>query len=121
MPATYSVKGELSGFRTTTRENIIVNADTTARVDFSLAVGNLEEGITVSGEAPLLDTTSALNQTVVDRTLLAALPSRNDLWSIGRAVPSVVMNSTTSAAPNRTRIRRPQCTAQAKRRKGSSW
>ena len=92
VPATYSVRGELQGFRTTTRENITVNADATARVDFALAVGNLEEGITVSGEAPLLDTTSALNQTVVDRTLLAALPSRNDLWSIGRAVPSVVMN-----------------------------
>jgi len=92
VPATYGVRAELQGFRTTTRENIVVNADTTARADVVLAVGALEEGVTVTGEAPLLDTSSALNQTVVDRELISALPSRNDLWSIGRAVPSVVMN-----------------------------
>jgi hypothetical protein len=92
VPGSYGVKAELSGFRATTREGIVVNADTTARADLKLEVGNLAEGITVTGEAPLLDTTSALNQTVLDRTFLAALPSRNDLWSIGRAVPSVVMN-----------------------------
>jgi hypothetical protein len=92
VPGAYGVRVELSGFRTTTREGIIVSADVTARADVRLAVGALEEGITVTGEAPLLDTTSALNQTVLDRTLLAAIPSRNDLWSIGRAVPSIVMN-----------------------------
>ena len=92
VPGTYGVKAELPGFSTTTRENIIVNADVTARADLALEVGTLEEGVTVTGEAPLLDTTSALNQTVLDRSLIAALPSRNDLWSIGRAVPSVVMN-----------------------------
>jgi hypothetical protein len=92
VPGTYGVKVELSGFRTMTREGIIVSADVTARADLRLEVGTLEEGITVTGEAPLLDTTSALNQTVLDRTTLAAIPSRNDLWSIGRAVPSVIMN-----------------------------
>jgi hypothetical protein len=92
VPGTYGVKAELAGFKTTTREGIVVSADVTARADVRLAVGSLEEGVTVTGEPALLDTTSALNQTVLDRTILAALPSRNDLWSIGRAVPSVIMN-----------------------------
>ena len=92
VPGTYGVKAELAGFKTITREGIVVSADVTSRADLQLVVGALEEGVTVTGDAPLLDTTSALNQTVLDRTLLAALPSRNDLWSIGRAVPSILMN-----------------------------
>ena len=92
VPGTYGVKAELPGFQITTRENIIVNANVTARADLTLQVGELAEGVIVTGEAPLLDTSSALNQTVLDRQFLAALPSRIDMWSIGRAVPSVIMN-----------------------------
>ena len=47
------------------QENIDVNADRTSRADLKLAVGDLAETITVAGDAPLLDTTSALNQTVM--------------------------------------------------------
>jgi hypothetical protein len=38
-----------------------------ARADLTLPIGQLEEGIVVSGEAPLLDTTSALKQTVLSQ------------------------------------------------------
>jgi hypothetical protein len=92
VPGTYGVRAELAGFKTMTREGIVVSAAATARADFRMEVGSLEEGVTVTGEAPLLDTTSALTQTVMDRETVAALPSRLDLWSVGRAVPSVVMN-----------------------------
>ena len=50
VPGTYSVKAELQGFRTTTRENIIVNADVTARADLALEVGSLAEGVTVAAK-----------------------------------------------------------------------
>ena len=64
VPGTYSVKAELAGFKATTQPNIIVNADVTSRADLKLEVGNLEEGVTVTGEAPLLDTTSAMKQII---------------------------------------------------------
>jgi hypothetical protein len=89
VPATYAVRAELSGFRTVARENIIVNADVTVRVDVRLEVGDLSETLTVSGEAPLLDTSSALNQAVLQRDVLDTLPQGRDLWSIGRMVPAV--------------------------------
>ena len=44
----------------------------------------------MSGEAPLLDTTSALKQTVLSQETLQALPNRIDVWSITRVIPSVV-------------------------------
>src|SRR5262245_32466926 len=77
IPGTYSVKAELQGFRAVVQENILVNADRTSRADLRLAVGELAETITVAGAAPLLDTTSALNQTVMSREVLDSLPTGN--------------------------------------------
>jgi len=90
VPGTYIVKAQLSGFRTVEQRGIVVNADATARADLQLPIGQLEEGIVVSGEAPLLDTTSALKQTVLSQEILQTLPNRIDVWSITRVIPSVV-------------------------------
>src|SRR5262245_44153004 len=67
VPGRYSVKTELTGFRPAVQDGIVVDADATTRVDLKLEVGQLEEGIIVKGESPLIDTTSALNQTVLSR------------------------------------------------------
>jgi carboxypeptidase family protein len=92
VPGSYSVKAQLGGFRPTVQENVVVNADATARVDLKLEIGQLEEGIIVKGEAPLLDTTTALNQTVMSRDLIDSLPARNDIWSIARTAPAILIN-----------------------------
>ena len=47
VPGRYSVKATLTGFRSATQENVVVNADATARVDLQLEIGALEEGIIV--------------------------------------------------------------------------
>jgi hypothetical protein len=92
VPGTYSVKGELQGFRPAEQQNIIVNSDQTARGDLKLSVGSVQEGVTVTGEAPLLDTTTALKQVVLSKDTLEALPNRMDIWSVTRVIPSVTMN-----------------------------
>ena len=90
--ATYIVKAEMQGFRPAEQRNIIVNADVTARADLKLEIGALSEGVVVSGEAPLLDTTSALKQTVMTQEVLQSLPNRNDVWAIARVIPGVVLS-----------------------------
>ena len=80
----------MQGFRPAEQRNIVVNADQTARADLALTIGQLEEGVVVSGQAPLLDTTSALQQTVLSQDVLQTLPNRIDVWSITRVIPSVV-------------------------------
>lgn len=92
VPGTYTVRAELAGFRTATQEDIVVNADVTARVDLRLQIGTLEEGLVVKGEAPLLDTTSALRQTVLSRELLNSMPNRMDVWSVARVIPGVILS-----------------------------
>jgi carboxypeptidase family protein/TonB-dependent receptor-like protein len=90
--ATYAVRAALQGFRTALQEKVVVNSDATSRIDLHLEIGAIEETITVSGQAPLLDTTQTLKQTVMTRETLDALPSRSDVWAIARTAPAVIMN-----------------------------
>src|SRR5262245_11364224 len=89
VPGKYSVKAELAGFKPAALENLTVNADVTVRADLQLQVGEVTDAVTVTGQSPLLDTTSALNQAVLDRSMLDKLPTGHDLWSISRTVPGV--------------------------------
>src|SRR5581483_12022995 len=74
------------------QRGIVVNSDVTARADLKLEIGSLSEGVTVSGEAPLLDTTTALRQTVISRDALEALPNRTDVWAIAKVLPGVTLS-----------------------------
>ncbi len=91
-PGSYSVKAALQGFRPFTQAGITVNSDQTSRADARLEIGTMEEGIVVSGEAPLLDTSSALKQTVLTQEVLESLPNRMDVWSITRVIPSIIVS-----------------------------
>src|SRR5438093_10444122 len=48
---TYIVKATMQGFRPAEQRNIAVVSDQTARADLTLPIGQLEEGVIVSGEA----------------------------------------------------------------------
>src|SRR4249920_469932 len=58
-PGTYSVTFTLTGFSTSKREGLELPAEFTATVNGDLAVGALEETVTVSGEAPTVDLRSS--------------------------------------------------------------
>ena len=92
VPGTYNVRAELQGFRTVVQRSITVNSDQVARADFKLEIGTLEEALTVSGQSPLLDTSTGTRQTVISREVLEALPNRTDVWSISRVIPGVILN-----------------------------
>ena len=54
----YTVKYELSGFQAMVREDVRITAGFTARLDAVLKVGTLSETLTVSGQSPVIDTSS---------------------------------------------------------------
>ena len=91
VPGTYSVSAELQGFRRMVQEGVRVNADNTSRADLKLAIGEVAETITVAGAAPLLDTTSAMNQTVMSREVLDTVPTARDIFSIARLAPALTV------------------------------
>ena len=93
VPGTYSVKVELSGFATMTRENIVVLVGTTTPVDFSMKVATLAENVTVTGASPTVDTTSANVNVNLSEQLIQGTPGGRDIWALVEAkVPGLVMS-----------------------------
>lgn len=74
-PGTYTVTFTLTGFGAFTREGVTLPSGFTATVDATMRVGALEESITVSGAAPLVDTQNVRKQLVASAELLSALPT----------------------------------------------
>ncbi len=70
----YRIEGELVGFRKFTRDNVDVNVNTTVRVDIALSVGALEESVTVTGEAPMLQTDRTDTGRVIQSEQITQMP-----------------------------------------------
>src|SRR5713226_7435065 len=62
----YEVKAELSGFRTAVRTGIQLTVAAEVVVNVTLSVGTVTEQVQVSGEPPLVETTSATLSGLVD-------------------------------------------------------
>ncbi|MCL4817988.1 MAG: TonB-dependent receptor [Vicinamibacteria bacterium] len=75
-PGAYEVRAELSGFTPRGRSGVPVSIGKTAEVDFTLTVGQVAETITVTGEAPVVDTSSSSSDQKLDQNLLFNLPVR---------------------------------------------
>ena len=74
-PGTYTVTFTLASFSTFKREGIELPSGFTATVNAEMKVGALEETVTVTGAAPLVDTQNVRKQSVVSSDLLNVLPS----------------------------------------------
>jgi hypothetical protein len=88
VPGVYTVTFTLPGFSVVKREGITLTSGFTAQVPADLQVGSLEETITVTGEAPLVDTANVRRQTVATSELLETLPvSTKNLQSLVTLTP----------------------------------
>ena len=73
-PGRYRVSVSKAGFKTTVQEPVTVSTATIATVDFTLAVGQINESVTVEGGAVELQTTSAEVGTVMQNKSILDLP-----------------------------------------------
>lgn len=69
----YSISVSTSGFKTQVRDNIDLTS-TRIQLDFTLQIGDLVDRVTITAEAPLLETTNAIRSTVIDSKKVADLP-----------------------------------------------
>jgi hypothetical protein len=91
-PGTYTVTFELPGFNTLKRENIQISMGFSAAVNVELAVASLQETVTVTGDAPVIDTTNTRVQQNFKLEALQGIPNSRDLWSLLAATPAVTMD-----------------------------
>jgi hypothetical protein len=65
----YSVKFELTGFKTVVNEGIRVTVGFSAQVSPQMGISTVQETITVTGESPIVDTRTPARQTFANELL----------------------------------------------------
>jgi hypothetical protein len=73
-PGLYQISVESTNFRKAVRTGVRVEVNETERVDFQLALGDLNQEVTVTGDAPLVQADTTTVGFVVDRRQIAELP-----------------------------------------------
>lgn len=89
-PGTYTIKAQLTGYKTFERAGLRVATQQFVQLDLPLELGTVQETITVTGEAPLIDSTTASTGGVLDRQALELLPAPGrNAFLIGITIPTV--------------------------------
>ncbi len=91
-PGTYNVVFTLPGFKTFRRDGLQLQAEFTATINAELAVGSLEETITVTGASPVVDVTTAAKISVLDREAIDAIPTGRSIQGLAQLVVGVNLN-----------------------------
>ncbi len=73
-PGNYQLTVEMSGFKKLVRGNVDLPVSTSRVVDLSLEVGGVAETVSVTGEVPLLETSTVTSGRVIDNKSLMELP-----------------------------------------------
>ena len=91
-PGMYTLSFTLPGFSTVLVEGQDLPAGFTATVDAELSVGALEETVTVSGEAPVVDVQSTRRVEVLDAEVLDAIPTGRNMQSTAQLIVGIKLN-----------------------------
>lgn len=90
-PGTYQIKVEASGFKTQIKSDFQVTVGQTVDLDFSMQVGNQSETVTVTSEAPVIETERSQQSTTINEQYIRNLPiDRRDYLSFTLLAPGVV-------------------------------
>jgi hypothetical protein len=88
-PGVYTVTFSLAGFSTVKREGIELSGNFIATVNADLRVGALEETITVSGAAPIVDVQSVGEQKVMNKDIIDNIPTSRTQYSIATMIVGI--------------------------------
>jgi hypothetical protein len=86
-PGTYAVKVDLSGFKTVNQTGVVVGLDRTVTLGFKMEVAGVAETVTVTGESPVIDTSSTTTGVNATAELFNRIPVQRDIYSISRVAP----------------------------------
>jgi hypothetical protein len=73
-PGTYTVRSEAKGFKTTERSGLVLQVGQDMRIDLTLQPGEQTQTITVTEQAPLVETTNATLGGTLDNETINELP-----------------------------------------------
>ncbi|MEP7304627.1 MAG: carboxypeptidase regulatory-like domain-containing protein [Acidobacteriota bacterium] len=88
-PGAYSVAFTLPGFNALKREGIELAGSFTATVNADLRVGAVEETVTVTGDAPIVDVQSVTQQRVLGKDILDSIPAGRNHANFALLIPGM--------------------------------
>lgn len=91
LSGTYTVRAEANGFQTVERTNVLLEVAQNVRVDLTLPPGQQTQTVTVTEEAPAIDTTSStLGDTVTSQSMVALPLLNRNFLNLVQLSPGVV-------------------------------
>ena len=92
-PGTYDVTVQMTGFKSATRNNVVLGVGQQLSVPFMLEIGTITEEVVVRAETPLLDTSSLSSAANFDSRLVDSLPMFSNMpITLSRFSPGVNVN-----------------------------
>ena len=96
----YEIMAELPGFTTLVQTGLVLQVGQEVTVNLELALSTLEETVTVTGEAPLIDVTSSTLGAVVDSAQMQELPLNGRNWmDLTMLAPGSRLNDSSDGRP----------------------
>ena len=86
-PGTYSLKADLAGFKTIDRKDIVVGIDRTVDLGLKMEVASVVETVTVTGEAPVIDSSSSTGGVNATADMFERLPVQRDFYGMAHVAP----------------------------------
>src|SRR5262249_3444926 len=94
----YAVTGTREGFQAEVRRGMVLTVVREAIVDLSLAVGAVSQSVEVTGEAPIVESTTATLGSLVDDHTIRALPLNGRSYDqLALLQPGVILTDSGSA------------------------
>jgi hypothetical protein len=99
IPGTYSVKATYTGYSAAVRDHITIDVQTRAQVDFTLAVGTVQQQVEISTSTAMLETQSAELRGTLNNQQINDLPlNGRDYDNLVLTQPGIFRDNTVSNA-----------------------
>ncbi|HEX8030190.1 MAG TPA: carboxypeptidase regulatory-like domain-containing protein, partial [Vicinamibacterales bacterium] len=92
-PGVYTIDFELTGFNAVKRQDVRVVINQTLTVDMQMQVATLQETVTVTGDSPIVDTSTTAMGTNFTKELLTEIPNARDVWAAMAQAPGIQMTA----------------------------
>jgi hypothetical protein len=95
LPGHYTLAAEKAGFKKLSHPVLSHAANDHVSLDLVLQIGDLSQSVTVTSEAPLLETETASRTATIENRVLESIPTNGrNLFSLQYSLPGVIKQST---------------------------
>jgi hypothetical protein len=105
-PGKYRITASRDAFKTVVQENVDVSPAAVVTVDLVMPVGTIEDKVTVTAEAPIVDTKTSTIDARIDEELLEKIPTSRDAF-YDLALTTVGMSEGSGAPSGTTEFQSP--------------